>query len=111
MRLLETRSCTLREFYHCDVPPYAILSHTWTSGEVSFQDLTEGRAASRSGIRKITQCCKQAVSDGLDYVVGHLRRSWGQPRNYRPYEPSSPPSPPSPLLPDTTPLPLQFEAL
>ncbi|THU76510.1 hypothetical protein K435DRAFT_634747, partial [Dendrothele bispora CBS 962.96] len=38
MRLLHTTSFTLQEFF-TDIPPYAILSHTWDEEEVTFQDI------------------------------------------------------------------------
>ena len=70
MRLLDAHTYRAREFDPADVPPYAILSHTWaTTGEVSLLDLQEGIADSRTGYHKLVGCCAQAVSDGFDYVV------------------------------------------
>ena len=50
-----------------NVPPYAILSHTWGEDdeEVTFQDLTEGVGKSKASYRKIRFCGKQATRDGL----------------------------------------------
>jgi hypothetical protein len=51
-----------------DVPPYAILSHTWTKGdEVTFKDLIEGTGRNKAGFSKIQFCGEQARLDGLQY--------------------------------------------
>jgi hypothetical protein len=47
--------------------PYAILSHTWTDQEVTFQDMTSGAGKSKSGWNKIKFCGEQATQDGLQY--------------------------------------------
>jgi hypothetical protein len=39
MRLLNSTTIKLHEFIGSQIPPYAILSHTWDEEEVSFQDL------------------------------------------------------------------------
>ncbi|KAH7071166.1 hypothetical protein BKA63DRAFT_68024 [Paraphoma chrysanthemicola] len=51
------------------IPPYAILSHTWgrTEDEVNFQDLVDGTGTTKAGYRKINFCAKQAALDGLDF--------------------------------------------
>ncbi|KAI1389416.1 heterokaryon incompatibility protein-domain-containing protein [Hypoxylon trugodes] len=67
MRLLNTKTLVIEEFYG-DVPPYAILSHTWGDGEASYVDFVEGRASSLEGYQKILGCCDQAMRDGLEYV-------------------------------------------
>lgn len=51
-----------------DEPDYAILSHTWGTSEVSFQDILLGKAPSRKGYRKIESCCKQAARHGIKYL-------------------------------------------
>lgn len=50
-----------------DIPPYAILSHTWgaDSEEVTFQDLMSDVGESKTGYCKIRFCGEQAVRDGL----------------------------------------------
>jgi hypothetical protein len=73
MRLLDAKSYALREFHQSDVPPYAILSHTWQSEEVSLQDLLSGNADLLDGYRKLIGCCEQATSDGFDYVVSSFK--------------------------------------
>lgn len=68
MRLLNTESMRLEEFHGSNIPPYAILSHTWGKEEVSFQDLVGGDTAKLHGCKKIIGCRNQAVSDGYRYV-------------------------------------------
>jgi hypothetical protein len=46
---------------------YAILSHTWGSEEVTFEDLKNGTGKNKAGLRKIRFCAEQAVRDGLRY--------------------------------------------
>ncbi|KAE9363034.1 hypothetical protein N431DRAFT_423438 [Stipitochalara longipes BDJ] len=74
MRLLErTRDGRLsltRDLIN-NIPPYAILSHTWgvDEEEVTFQDLSNGseQARSKVGYRKILFCGEQAARDNLQY--------------------------------------------
>ncbi|KUI52903.1 Vegetative incompatibility protein HET-E-1 [Cytospora mali] len=74
MRLLDAASLQFKEFFEDQIPPYAILSHTWGSSdeEVSFQDmrlepriLWEDR---RYGYSKIVNTCRLALEDRLKYV-------------------------------------------
>lgn len=72
MRLLQVESdgeFHLKEFIGPDIPPYAILSHTWGADhdEVTFRDLAKGTAKKKSGYRKLTFCSQQAANDGLEY--------------------------------------------
>lgn len=52
-----------------DVPPYAILSHTWGDDdqEVTYEDLSRGTEKSKAGYHKIRFCGEQAARDGLQY--------------------------------------------
>lgn len=72
MRLLNTRTWEMAEFISDgDVPPYAILSHTWGKQEVSFADweTRDSRDMSRwEGYRKIKQFGERAASDGFDWA-------------------------------------------
>jgi hypothetical protein len=73
MRLLELNShgeVKLTKYLINDIPPYAILSHTWgeDNEEVTFQDLTQGVSKSKAGYRKIRFYRKQATRAGLQYV-------------------------------------------
>ncbi|KIW72286.1 hypothetical protein PV04_00491 [Phialophora macrospora] len=68
MWLLNTTTLTLREFYS-DLPPYAILSHTWVKEEeVLFHELGTAECKRKEGYRKIKHCCAQAKADGLEYA-------------------------------------------
>lgn len=52
-----------------DIPPYAVLSHTWGADddEVTFKDLLKNRGKNKPGYRKLSFCCRQAAEDGLDF--------------------------------------------
>jgi len=77
MRLLERGdNGELRLTKHTDdaisqIPPYAILSHTWGHEEVPFKDLEDGTedgtARKKAGYAKIQFCGDQAWRDGLKY--------------------------------------------
>lgn len=68
MRLLNARTYKLVEFTE-DIPPYAILSHTWGDEEVSFKDITSNpKVEEMQGYRKILRTCDQANKDGLLYA-------------------------------------------
>ncbi|KAH7112861.1 heterokaryon incompatibility protein-domain-containing protein [Dendryphion nanum] len=78
MRLINTHTIKLHEFYdESTLPRYAILSHTWGSDELTFQELStlpsypeleHPELENRRGWYKIKQCCVQAVADGLEYA-------------------------------------------
>jgi hypothetical protein len=68
MRLLDTSTYKLQEFFGDDIPDYAILSHTGEEEEVSLRDLEDGRCIKMAGFAKIKGCCAQAASDGFQYV-------------------------------------------
>ncbi|KZZ90271.1 Ankyrin repeat-containing domain protein [Moelleriella libera RCEF 2490] len=53
------------------VPRYAILSHTWGSEEVSFQDLTNHTGENKRGYDKIRFCADQAAIDKISYFWVH----------------------------------------
>jgi hypothetical protein len=77
MRLIHGETLKLVEFNDNNIPPYAILSHTWGLEEVTFQDMSmdlpnEARQSLSSGVKgasykKIEYCCAQATKDGLEY--------------------------------------------
>ncbi|KAK6858409.1 heterokaryon incompatibility protein-domain-containing protein [Apiospora arundinis] len=67
MRLISSSTLMIEDFLGSAVPPYAILSHTWDEEEISYQDMLRGYTG-KKGFRKIEKTCKQAVSDGLEYV-------------------------------------------
>ena len=73
MRLLELKSCTelnLTKDLIDNIPPYAILSHTWGADhdELTFDDLNKGLGKSKTGYTKINFCAQQARKDGLEYI-------------------------------------------
>jgi hypothetical protein len=72
MRLLrysESDELSIHSFDDGDIPPYAILSHTWGADvdEVTFADLQTGHGKTKSGYKKILFCGKQAQRDSLRY--------------------------------------------
>jgi hypothetical protein len=72
MRLLKLSSpgkLSLTKDLHDDIPPYAILSHTWgvDEHEVTFSDLENGSCKSKAGYAKLRFCGEQARKDGLEY--------------------------------------------
>jgi hypothetical protein len=72
MRLLEIKpdsTLSLVERSESDIPPYAILSHTWgrDEDEVTFENWNDGIAKSKAGYAKIHFCCEQAAKDNLGY--------------------------------------------
>ncbi|KAF4634885.1 hypothetical protein G7Y89_g3214 [Cudoniella acicularis] len=73
MRLLELKNdgeLSLTKDLIDNIPPYAILSHTWgeDNEEATFQDLVQGVGKSKTGYRKIRFCKEQATRDSLQYV-------------------------------------------
>src|ERR1700753_3869672 len=71
MRLLQLNcgELSLTKFTD-DVPPYAILSHTWAADdrEITFYDIRNGTAKNKTtAFEKLEFCGKQALSDGLRY--------------------------------------------
>lgn len=71
MRLLYLKDdgeFSLIEFVR-NIPPYAILSHTWGTDEeeVAFKDFVGGTGKGKDGYRKIEFCGKQAASNGIRF--------------------------------------------
>jgi hypothetical protein len=64
MRLINTSTLLLDEFFGDDIPKYAILSHTWTKEEVTFREWLEPTAttASKAGFVKVKEACAIALS-------------------------------------------------
>ncbi|KAI1361461.1 hypothetical protein F5Y08DRAFT_347844 [Xylaria arbuscula] len=72
MRLLKVQEdgqLTLTKDLTSNIPPYAILSHTWgpEDGEVSFDDITKDTAKHKSAYKKIQFCANRVPHDGLTY--------------------------------------------
>ncbi|KAM4059817.1 enoyl-(Acyl carrier protein) reductase [Hirsutella rhossiliensis] len=69
MRLLNTTSLQLALFQDDEVPPYAILSHTWADNELSFEALTHAAApANAKGWDKVRCSCAVAASLRFAYI-------------------------------------------
>ncbi|XRM47648.1 hypothetical protein ABZX51_010617 [Aspergillus tubingensis] len=73
MRLLDTclsdtGDFVIQEFFDYELPPYAILSHTWGNEEVTYQEINAVSAKEKSGYKKIIQCCSVARAYGYKYV-------------------------------------------
>ncbi|OTB02022.1 hypothetical protein M426DRAFT_33740, partial [Hypoxylon sp. CI-4A] len=69
MRLLNSRSLKIKEFFGDKIPKYAVLSHTWGDEEVSFQDFhNESVRREKGGFKKIEDFCYCAEKDGFEWV-------------------------------------------
>ncbi|KKP04300.1 hypothetical protein THAR02_03577 [Trichoderma harzianum] len=72
MRLLHASKWEMADFISDDaIPQYAILSHTWGLGEVTYRDwrkLSISDVKLKAGYSKIMACRDQAVRDGLEWV-------------------------------------------
>jgi hypothetical protein len=68
MRLINTETLELQEFFDSDIPPYAILSHRWEQDEVSYQDMLEGKKKGGAGYAKISNFCALALRDHFDWA-------------------------------------------
>ncbi|GKT90580.1 vegetative incompatibility protein HET-E-1 [Colletotrichum tofieldiae] len=68
MRLLHTTRLEV-VYFAADVPPYAILSHTWDDDEVTFQDVqSSGTAKQMRGYAKLEESCSLASGEGFEYI-------------------------------------------
>jgi len=65
MRLLNTSTRRIKEFRSDGIPPYAILSHTWGSEDVSFQEMMGPSSGhlSNTGFDKIAKTCEVDVGE------------------------------------------------
>ena len=68
MRLINSKSLEMEEFFDHNIPHYATLSHTWGKEEVTFQDMQGRGTRKKGGFSKILGCCEQAKQDGLEWV-------------------------------------------
>ena len=68
MRLLETSTFELKEFFDAKIPKYAILSHRWGEEEVTFKQMLKRTASPGQGLDKIQKCCSLAASEGFRWV-------------------------------------------
>ncbi|KZL78895.1 ankyrin repeat-containing [Colletotrichum incanum] len=68
MRLLHTTRLEV-VYVATDVPPYAILSHTWDDEEATFQDVqSSGIAKQMRGYAKLEESCSLASGEGFEYI-------------------------------------------
>jgi hypothetical protein len=73
MRLIHTETLKLESILHTENTPYAILSHTWNTGEeVTFQEFSSadspGNFPDNAGMQKILNTCKLAKDEKVDYA-------------------------------------------
>jgi hypothetical protein len=68
MRLLNTDTLEIHQFFGITTPSYAILSHRWEADEVSFQDVRDRQNLNAYGWAKVNRCCALAKRNGHLYV-------------------------------------------
>jgi hypothetical protein len=68
MRLINTGTLELQDFSLKTIPPYAILSHTWGTDEITFQDTLSQKVLLGKGYIKIQQSCLLARKRGLEFA-------------------------------------------
>lgn len=72
MRLINATTLEVHEFLNeTQIPPFAILSHTWEAEECTFQQMQDPavlKVSKRLGYKKIELCCKQARKDGYQWT-------------------------------------------
>ncbi|QDS72580.1 hypothetical protein FKW77_000987 [Venturia effusa] len=69
MRLINAQTREMKDYIEGQIPPYAILSHTWGAEEVTYADYQNpARRQTLTGYAKIDYACEQAPKDYLNYV-------------------------------------------
>ncbi|KAF5565505.1 heterokaryon incompatibility protein het-E-1 [Fusarium phyllophilum] len=69
MRLINTKTLELHEFFNENTPPYAILSHAWGDQEVTFQDWQNRQQVTpKHGYSKILKACNEASNHKLEWL-------------------------------------------
>jgi hypothetical protein len=71
MRLINCATLKFEEFIGKNIPPYAILSHTWETYEISYKEYNElGNPRLKPGpqAEKIVKTCDIASQEGFSYV-------------------------------------------
>jgi hypothetical protein len=84
MRLIHATTLKIHEFLNeAQIPPFAILSHTWEEEECTLQQMQDPVASlvsQRRGYKKIQLCCKQALKDGYVWAwIDTYEPSWSLP--------------------------------
>lgn len=67
MWLLNARTQQLEYFEGSNIPAYAIVSHRWEDGEVTFEQITGGKCKNERGYRKIDLSCRQVLREEEQY--------------------------------------------
>ncbi|KAF5649833.1 heterokaryon incompatibility protein het-E-1 [Fusarium tjaetaba] len=69
MRLINTQTLELHEFFNENTPPYAILSHVWGNQEATFQDWQNHQQVIwKAGYWKIRGACNEALKYRLEWL-------------------------------------------
>ena len=69
MRLINVKTLAFEEYYGENIPSYAVLSHTWGSEEVTYQEWCSRKfSKTKAGYEKIRSACKLAVDDEVNYL-------------------------------------------
>lgn len=70
MRLINTETLKLDQFFDSQIPEYAILSHTWERDELTYQDMQKlvPHIQQKAGYMKAVDCCKLARAQGYKYI-------------------------------------------
>ncbi|KUJ12551.1 HET-domain-containing protein [Mollisia scopiformis] len=68
MRLINTVTGAFEEFIGDNIPPYAILSHTWEGREVSFKDTSDPSCKHQKAYHKIEKTCQLAAQRDIKYA-------------------------------------------
>ncbi|KLU81719.1 hypothetical protein MAPG_00803 [Magnaporthiopsis poae ATCC 64411] len=72
MRLLNTQTLQLEFFVSEEKPEYAILSHTWGSEEVLFENVRNGKGSllecGKSGLEKVLKSAELAAQNDYQYI-------------------------------------------
>ncbi|KAK6865381.1 HET-domain-containing protein [Apiospora arundinis] len=70
MRLINTRTLEVIEFFGEKIPRYAILSHTWGKGELTLQEMQSRtpQTTAKAGYQKIKAAATQALGDSYEWI-------------------------------------------
>lgn len=68
MHLINVNTGALEYSIGSRIPEYAILSHTWEDGELTYQTYLNGQSGGMKGIAKIVKTCELAKKYKISYV-------------------------------------------
>lgn len=68
MWLINVKTRLLQEYFGNNIPPYAILSHTWEEEEVTYKQYVSGNYQWLKGYRKINMTCRIAAKGNIGYA-------------------------------------------